>query len=360
MAATIFDVARHAGVSIGTVSRVTNNRDRVHPETRERVLRAIRELNYRPNPVARGLAGQQTNTLGLVIPQVNDPFFFQIVRGVEDAASDAGYNLLIASQPQQPGEHKYLSFFHRGHVDAMVLVAIDVRADEVQAITDRGLPIILVQQDVGANIPSFLVDNYYGARAMTEHLLEHGYRRLGYIAGTNYTPDNRERLRGMRDVLSAHGLTLPDDHIAHGNYLRDSGFHAMQKLLALSPRPEAVFAANDQMAADAIMAAQAAGLSVPDDIAVVGFDDGPVARYTNPPLTTVSQPVYDLGWQAARLALEVSRPDRDTLPVTPRLVQLPTTLVVRQSCGCPPSYGGSDPAVSSWDSVLAEHRPPTG
>jgi len=359
MVATIFDVARHAGVSIGTVSRVTNNRDRVHPETRERVLCAIRELNYRPNPVARGLAGQQTNTLGLVIPQVNDPFYFQIVRGVEDAASDAGYNLLIASQPQQPGEHTYLSFFHRGHVDAMVLVAIDVRADEVQAITERGLPIILVQQDVGANIPSLLVDNYYGARAMTEHLLEHGYRRLGYIAGTDYTPDNRERLRGVRDALVDHGLALPADHIARGNYLRDSGFRAMQELLALDPTPEAIFAANDQMAADAIMAAQAAGLSVPDDIAVVGFDDGPVASYTNPPLTTVSQPVYELGWQAARLALDISRADRDTAAVAPRLVQLPTKLVVRQSCGCSPSALDQTSRRSTWTGNLAERRPPT-
>ena len=359
MTATIFDVARHAGVSIGTVSRVTNNRDRVHPETRERVLRAIEELGYRPNALARGLAGQQTNTLGLVIPQVNDPFFFQIVRGVEDAASQAGYNLLIASQPLQPGEHSYLSLFTRGHVDAMVLVAIDVRVEEVQAITDRGVPIVLVQQDIGGNIPSFVADNYYGARSMAEHLLGHGYRRLGYISGTDYTPDNRERLRGLRDVLAQHGLSLPGEYIAHGNYLRDSGFRAMQELLALSPRPEAVFAANDQMAADAIMAALAAGLVVPDDIAVVGFDDGPFARYTNPPLTTVSQPVYDLGRQAAQTALQASRADRDSAPMTPRLVQLPTQLVVRQSCGCPPSPAGPDRAAerADWDSALTERRP---
>lgn len=340
---------------------MTNNRDRVHPETRERVLRAIQELGYRPNALARGLASQQTNTLGLVIPQVNDPFFFQVVRGVEDAASEAGYNLLIASQPQQPGEHSYLSLFTRGYVDAMVLVAIDVQAEEVQAITDRGVPIVLVQQDIGGNIPAFLADNYYGARAMTEHLLGHGYRHLGYISGTDYTPDNRERLRAMRDVLAEHGLSLPPEHIARGNYLRDSGFRAMQELLALSPRPEAVFAANDQMAADAVMAAQAAGLVVPDDIAVVGFDDGPVARYTNPPLTTVSQPVYDLGWHAAQMALLSSRADRTATPMTPRMVQFPTTLVVRQSCGCPPSPADRDTAADrgDWNSAFAERRPPT-
>ncbi len=335
MAATIFDVAQHAGVSIGTVSRVFNNRDRVHPETRERVLRAIRELNYQPNALARGLASQQTDTLGLVIPQVNDPFFFEIVRGVEDAASAAGYNLLIASQPRQPGEHSYLRLFHRGHVDAMVLVAIDVLAHEVQAIIDRGVPIVLVQQDVGRNIPTFLADNYYGARTLIEHLVDvHGYRRVAFISGTDYTPDSRERLRGLRDVLAERGLDLPAAYITHGDYLRGSGYRAMQKLLDLPDRPEAVFAANDQMAADAIIAAQARGLCVPDDIAVVGFDDVPMASYVNPPLTTVSQPVYELGWQAARLALEASREDSDARPLSPRMVQLPTTLVVRHSCGC--------------------------
>jgi LacI family transcriptional regulator len=360
MTATIFDVARQAGVSIGTVSRVLNNRDRVHPDTRERVLRAIRELDYWPNALARGLASRQTKTLGLVIPQVNDPFFFQIVRGVEDAASAAGYNLLIASQPQQPGEHSYLRLFHRGHVDTMVLVAIDVRPQEVKAITDRGVPIVLVQQDIGRNVPSLLVDNYHGARALAEHLVEHGYRRLGYIAGTDYTLDNRERLRGLRDVLSEHDLSLPASSIARGNYLRASGFPAMQELLALNPRPEAVFAANDQMAADAILAAQAAGMVVPDDVAVVGFDDAPVASYTHPPLTTVSQPVYDLGWQAARTALAANRADRDAPQVAPRLIQLPTTLVVRQSCGCAPSATQLDTASSQhsgWNSALASREP---
>jgi len=133
----------------------------------------------------------------------------------------------------------------------------------------------------------------------------------------------------------------------------------MQELLALSPRPEAVFAANDQMAADAIMAALAAGLVVPDDIAVVGFDDGPVAQYTNPPLTTVSQPVYDLGWQAAQTALQASRADRASAPMTPRLVQLPTMLVVRQSCGCPPSPACPDRAAdrADWEGALTERRP---
>jgi DNA-binding LacI/PurR family transcriptional regulator len=335
MPVTIFDVAKRAGVSIGTVSRVINNRDRVSPETRERVLQAIRELDYQVNPFARSLANQQTDTLGLVIPQVNDPFFFQIVRGVEDAAAAAGYSLLIASQPRHTGEHRYLQLFRRRHVDGMVLVAIDVIEHEVQQVVKRGVPIVLVQLEIGHNIPTFLADNYGGARALVEHLMQHGYRRVAYITGTNFTPDNRERLRALRDVLAEHNLTLPEEYVVQGDYLVGSGSRAMRQLLSLPERPQAVFAANDQMAIEAIMVAQEQGLRVPEDIAVVGFDDIPMASSVSPALTTVHQPIYELGWHAAQTALEMIKTARDERPRTaPRLTLLPTSLVVRRSCGC--------------------------
>ncbi len=335
MPATIFDVAKRAGVSIGTVSRVINNRDRVSPETRERVLQAIRELDYQVNPFARSLANQQTDTLGLVIPQVNDPFFFQIVRGVEDAAAAAGYSLLIASQPRHTGEHRYLQLFRRRNVDGMVLVAIDVYEHEVQQVIKRGVPIVLVQLDISRNIPTFLADNYSGARALVEHLMEHGYRRVAYITGTDFTPDNRERLRALRDVLEEHSLALPEEYIVQGDYLVGSGSRAMRQLLSLPERPEAVFAANDQMAIEAIMVAQEQGLRVPEDIAVVGFDDIPMASSIAPALTTVHQPIYELGWHATQTALEMIKTARDERPrIAPRLTLLPTSLVVRRSCGC--------------------------
>ncbi len=337
MAATIFDVAKRAGVSIGTVSRVINNRDRVHPETRERVLQAIRDLDYHANALARGLASQQTATLGLVIPQVNDPFFFQVVRGVEEAASAANYSLLIASQSRLPAsERRYLHLFRRGHVDAMVLASIEVHAHEVQEIVEQGIPVVLVQLDIGRNIPTFLADNYGGGRAMAEHLVvEHQYRRVAYITGTDHTPDNRERLRALRDVLHENGLDLPGEYVVEGDYLRDSGYRAMQRLLELPTLPDAVFAANDQMAIDAMMAIREHGLSVPDDIAVVGFDDLPLASYVSPPLTTVHQPVYELGWHAGQMALEIihTQGDRSAL-AAPNKLLLPTSPVIRRSCGC--------------------------
>lgn len=334
MPTTIFEVAKRAGVSIGTVSRVINNRDRVSPQTRERVLAAIRELDYHANAHARALAQQRTSTLGLVIPQVNDPFFYQIVRGVEEAASGANYSLLIASQSRVPAsEHRYLHLFRRGHVDAMVLVAIEIRVHEVQEIIRQGIPVVLVQLDIEGTVPTFLTDNYGGARAMAEHLvLKHQYRRIAYITGTDHTSDSRERLRGLRDVLQEHGLTLPSEYVVPGDYLRTSGYRAMQQLLDLPTPPEAVFAANDQMAVDAMLAIRDRGLHVPDDVAVVGFDDIPMASYVSPPLTTVHQPVYELGWHAARMALDVITRDREI--VSPRKVVLPTSLVIRGSCGC--------------------------
>lgn len=335
MTSTIFDVAKHAGVSIGTVSRVLNNRDRVSPETRERVLKAMQELDYHANAFARGLASQQTNTLGLVIPQVNDPFFFQIVRGVEDAASTIDYSLLIACQSRPASEHRYLDLFRRKFVDAMVLVAIDVYGHELEQIIERGVPIVMAQQDLGKNIPTFLVDNYRGSRMLAEHLMGHGYKRIAFISGTHYTPDSRERLRALRDVLTEHDLPLPPQYIVEGDYLRGSGHRAMLQLLELPDRPEAVFAANDQMAIDAIMAIQESGLRVPDDIAVVGFDDVPMASYLSPPLTTVHQPIYELGWHAAKAALSMIGEEKtNNAGTTPQVMLLPTSLVLRRSCGC--------------------------
>ncbi|HEX5690594.1 MAG TPA: substrate-binding domain-containing protein, partial [Roseiflexaceae bacterium] len=213
--------------------------------------------------------------------------------------------------------------------DGMVLVAIDVRRPEVEHIVRRGVPVALVQQDVGANVPTFVVDNYGGASAAIEHILWHGRRSIAYIGGSDFTPDNAGRLRGARDTLAAHGLQMPPDRIVAGNYFPDSGYAAMQQLLDLADPPDAVFAANDQMASGAMLAIRDRGLRVPEDLIIVGFDDVSLAKYTSPPLTTVRQPAYELGFQAARTVLQAI----DGEAPMARIV-LPTELVVRQSCGC--------------------------
>lgn len=325
---TIDEVARRAGVSISTVSRVLNGLDRVHPQTRQRVLELVHELRYQPSALARGLAIQQTQTLGFVIPTLSDPFYFEIVRGVEEAAASQRHNLLVVSQLSHRDDRRYLQLFDQRRVDSMVLVGITIPPEELARLVAQGFPVAFLQQDVGDGVYTFLVDNYGGARALAEHLLRRGYRRIAYITGSDYTSDNAERLRGLKDALAAHGLSLPESYVTQGDYYRESGYRAMVQLLEKSPSPEAVFAANDQMAIDAMLALRDRGLRVPEDIAVVGFDDIPLAGYVTPPLTTVRQPAYELGYRAACAVLGALHE-----PVAPARVVLPTQLVIRQSCG---------------------------
>jgi LacI family transcriptional regulator len=325
---TIGQVAERAGVSISTVSRVLNDLDRVHPQTRQRVLTVVRELRYQPSALARGLAIQRTQMLGFVIPTLSDPFYLDIVRGVEEAAAAASHNLLVVSQFSARDDRRYLQLFDQRQVDGMVLVGVAVPPEELARLAAQGFPVAVLQQEVGDGVFTFLADNYGGARDLAEHLLGLGYRHIAYIAGSDHTPDNAERLRGLKDALAAHGLSLPEACVAQGDYSRKSGYRAMQRLLAQGPRPEAVFAANDQMALDAVLAIRDHGLRVPEDVAVVGFDDISLAAYVTPPLTTVRQPAFDLGYRAARAVLGALQE-----PVAPQRVVLPTQLVVRQSCG---------------------------
>lgn len=326
---TIDEVARRARVSISTVSRVLNGLDRVHPQTRERVLAAIEELNYQPSAYARGLARQRSQTLGFVIPNISDPFFLEVVRGVEDAATPAGYGLLVASQPEAAGNRRYMTLFSERRVDGLVLAAVDVRRADVEQMLRRRIPVALIQQDIGNGFPTFRVDNYGAARALAEHLLGHGRRKIAYIAGSDHTPDNAERLRGLRDTLAGAGLPLPAERIARGDYLRGSGHSAMLALLDRAEPPDAVFAANDQMASDALIAIRERGLRVPEDIALVGFDDVPLASYVDPALTTARQPIYELGRQAANAVLAAL----SGAPSAAHVV-LPVPIVIRRSCGC--------------------------
>lgn len=331
MSVTIFDVAERAGVSISTVSRVLNGRDRVNPDTARRVQAAVDSLGFRQNALARALVTRRSEMVGLIIPKVNDPFHFEIVRGVEDAVSLSNHSLLIVSQTRNEGEERNLVPFQRGLVDAIIAVAVDLSRAEMADLEKRNVPLVLVQQTEGEDIPSFVTDNYGGACQLSEHLLDHGYQRFAYISGSNLTCDSAERLRGLRDSLAGRGLALDDRYIAPGDYLRGSGYEAMQRLLALDPLPDVVFAANDQMASDALLVINEYGLRVPEDIAIAGFDDVPLASYITPALTTVHQPTYELGFQAAQAALNIVKEEK---PIEPMHVVLPTRLVVRRSCGC--------------------------
>jgi len=330
MPTTIFDVAEKAGVSISTVSRVLNGKDRVHPETARRVLQVVDELGFRRNGLAQALVRQRSEMVGLVIPKVNDPFLFEIVRGVEDGLAGTRYSLLIASHPRLSDDQRNLEPLRQHVVDGIIAVAVDLQRAEIDELLQRRLPIVLIQSEPREGVTSLTVDNYGGASRLVEHLLSHQYRRFAFIRGSDFTSDSAERLRALRDTLAAQGLSLEPAYIVSGDYLRGSGHRAMTALLALSPRPDVVFAANDQMASDAMVAIHEHGLRVPDDIALAGFDDIPLASYLTPTLTTVHQPTYELGYQAAQTALSMIK---EETPSEPKHVVLPTRLVVRDSCG---------------------------
>ena len=325
---TINQVATRAGVSISTVSRVLNGLNRVHPATRRRVQQVIDELGYQPSALARGLALQRTQVVGLIIPSATDAFYSEIVRGVEDAAAALDYALLIRSQPWQTTGERPPQVFTPRQVDGLVLVGVNVDSTTLAQLRTRGLRIAVVQEDLGGDVPTFTVDNYGGAQTLARHLVGHGYRRIAFITGSDNTPDSADRLRALRDVLDQHSLALPDHYVERGDYLRGSGYAAMSRLLDQAEHPDAVFAANDQMAADALRAIHERGRRVPQDIAVVGFDDIALASYTEPPLTTVRQPAYQLG----RLAVEALIGCPAGAPA--RRVVLAPEMIVRDSCGC--------------------------
>lgn len=323
---TIAEVATYAGVSVSTVSRVLNGLDRVHPRTRERVLEVVRKLNYQPSAFARGLAFQRTHTLGLVIPTISDPFYLSIVRGVEEAAASEQHSLLVVSQPSAASARRVCELFTQRRVDGMVVVGVTVPAEATQHLRHQGFPLALLQGGPGS-VVNFAVDNYGGAVAMTEHLVGLGYRRVAYIAGSDNTSDNGERFRGFRDTLDRAGLAFDPQLFAQGDYSLGSGARATEALLART-LPDAIFAANDRMALEAMLALRRSGRRVPEDVAVVGFDDIPMASYASSPLTTVRQPGYELGFRAAKAVLGTLRGE-----VLPTGVILPVELVVRESCG---------------------------
>jgi LacI family transcriptional regulator len=297
-------------------------------------LEVIETLDYQPSAFARGLATQKTYTIGFVIPTISDPFYLSIVRGVEEGAASEQYSLLIVSQPFALSTQRILELFTQRRVDGMVIVGITVPSKAMKRLHTLGFPLVLLQGS-SEGTATFAVDNYGGAVAVTEHLLSLGHKRIAYIAGSNDTPDNSARFRGFQDTLCRAGLKFDVQLFAQGDYSQGSGSLATEALLKREIPVDAIFAANDQMAMDAILALRRRAMRVPNDMAVVGFDDIPLASYVVPPLTTVRQPGYELGFGAAKAVLAALRGE-----VLPKETTLPVELVVRESCGALLRKGG--------------------
>ncbi len=346
--ATIRDVARVSKVSIATVSRVFNDSTLVSGTTRQRVLASASRLGYWPNGIARSLITNRTHTLGVLMPDLHGEFFSEVIHGLDLKARERGFHILVSRSSSTAEELTAALRSMRGRVDGLIVMAPAL--DQAEAIGPLlgDLPTVLLNPEGGsAGCDSIAIANRDGARAMVRHLIRVGHRHIALITGPTDNIDSRQRLEGYQAAIRESDAEAAEDLVSVGDFGERSGYDAAVKILERTPRPTAVFAANDYMAVGVIGALADAGLSVPEDMAVVGFDDIPLARYLTPPLTTVHVDMLRLGERAVDLLLERHSPgatDGATHGTSdgPRQEILPTTLVVRGSCGSrPPGAGES-------------------
>ncbi len=326
---TIRDVARAAGVSIATVSRVFNGTNPVSEVARRRVEAAALELDYWPNVAARSLIGSRTHTLGVLLPDLYGEFFSDVIRGIDHAAAAVNHQILVASSHANANEFLSAARSMRGRVDGLIAMASDrASAAAIAKITRYFSVVVLNPRTPVSGCNAISVANLAGAVSMVEHLVQLGHRRIAMIQGPRGTGDAEQRLRGYRKALRKTGLR-PDPVLEYeGDFTEASGYRAALELLRRKPRPTALFAANDYMAIGAMSALRDAGIAVPDEIAVTGFDDIAIVEYLSPPLTTVRVDAYDLGARA--IELWMNRPE-DASHCQHHV--LSTELVVRGSCG---------------------------
>ncbi|MGE5548962.1 MAG: LacI family DNA-binding transcriptional regulator [Bacteroidota bacterium] len=334
MASTIHDVAHLAGVSRSTVSRVLNGKGEVDPQTAADVWRAVKHLNYQPNTSARALVRQRTDTIGVMLADISNPFYEKIIKGIEATANAEGFSVAFYNTYEDLAGHRQIiaAALDGGKVDGLIVVGSHL-ADKstLLEMAGRGLAISLIERNFAdPAIPCVSVDNKSGAGLAVEHLLRLGHRRIGLITGNLHYQTALDRLDGYKETLAQHGMAVEDELIAYGDYEHQGGYEAMKHLLALPQRPTAVFACNDMMAVGAIRAIGEAGLDVPKDVAIVGYDDITFASMVHPQLTTVRQPLHQMGSLAAEGLIERLRQGKKAEPFKKIL---PVELVVRRSCG---------------------------
>lgn len=336
---TIRDVAARAGVSSTTVSHVINKTRPVSDDLSARVEAAMVELGFQPNALARSLRRKQTQTFGMIVPDSANPFFAEIGRGIEDTSFAAGYSIILCnSDGDRNRELLYLDLLVQKQVDGVLLVPTGDHAELAARLRTRNIPVVVIDRDVSdAPIDRAHIDNVAGGCMATRYLIELGHRRIGYIGGPPHLSPVPGRGAGYLRALEEADLSIDDRLIVAGNFRDVGGYNGTQALLALPDRPTAIFAGNDLMAIGALAAARAAGIAVPAELSIVGFDDIHLAGYINPPLTTVAQPKYELGVIAAELLL--ARLADPELPPQRRLLQ--AHLAVRHSTAAPPSVPGA-------------------
>jgi LacI family transcriptional regulator len=327
------DVARLANVSQAMVSYVLNDTSTISvpPETRQRILAAMAELGYMPNKAARSLRTNKTYTIAGIIPDITNPFYPAFERGIQDVADQHGYDLIMYNTDGiAEKERKCLDSVQQGRVDGVIAVLFKLSARDLFPLLEMNIAVVrfeAVKKQAGEYpLDNLYVDNVAAAQAGISHLISRGHTRIGMIAGERGPA--YYRILGYRQTLAEHGLPLDEELIRSGVFAEEGGYQSMQELLRLSPRPTAVFASNDVMAMGALIAIKEAGLRVPADIAVMGFDDIPAAKLVNPPLTTMTQHQQQLGRRAAEMLFERLN---GAAPERGRCEEMPYSLIIRES-----------------------------
>jgi LacI family transcriptional regulator len=334
-----------------TVSRVINDSGHTSPVTRARVNKAIAELGYMPNALARQLRSRRTKTIALVLTDITNPFFTTLARGVEDAARTRGYAVMFCNTDESELEElEYVRVLIQRRVDGILLVPATSSSGSLQLLHDHGLPVVVIDRRAHSwQVDQIRTDSEAGAYSLVRHLLDLGHRRIAVLAGPQNVSTSADRVAGYHRAMDEQHLPPESQQVIFGEYNEASGFEMIQRVLASSPRPTALFATNNFIAFGAMRALHAAGIRTPEDMSIAVFDDLPAGWTFDPFLTVVSQPAYEIGRQAAELMLGRLASDQ---PIDPRTVVLPSALIVRRSTAPPPPEN----AASSWEPTAATPR----
>lgn len=326
---TIYDVAREANVSMATVSRVVNGNPNVKPATRKKVLEAIERLGYRPNAVARGLASKKTTTVGVIIPDISSIFFAELARGIEDIATMYKYNIILSNSDQNKEKELHLLNTMLGkQVDGIVFMGGKITKSHVEEFKKSPVPIVLAATiEENHEIPSVNINYEEAAFDAIKSLIDKGNKRIGFVSGPFDDPINHLKLEGYQRAIKAAGLNDDEDLLITGDYSHDSAIEAVDELMGLDKPPTAIFVATDEMALGVIHGAQDRGINVPNQLEVIGFDNTRLATMVRPKLTTVVQPMYDIGAVAMRLLTKYMNKEK----VDDHIVVLPHRIEFRSS-----------------------------
>lgn len=327
---TIYDVAREASVSMATVSRVVNGNPNVKPVTRKKVLEVIDRLGYRPNAVARGLASKKTTTVGVIIPDISNIFFAELARGIEDIATMYKYNIILSNSDQNKDKELHLLNTMLGkQVDGLVFMGGNITAEHVEEFEKSPVPIVLAGSIEESNkMPSVNIDYEEAVYDSIKEFIEKGHKNIAFVVGPLHEPKNTfKKLRGYQRALQDSGIPYNEELVVEGDYTYDSGIEAIEKLLEVADRPTAILVGSDEMALGVVHGAEDKGYKIPEDFEVITSDNTRLSLMVRPQLTTIVQPLYDIGAVAMRLLTKLMNKEK----VSEQIVVLPHRIEHRQS-----------------------------